>query len=283
MGPIFLTDNLCLNADSITVPASSVLNTTDAIEYIYDNRPETYITLTDVNDFIFSWTFNADQIIHFISVKNCNAATCAILLKNSVGATIATQITNFSAATDSTVFYLAGGYSAVRTIQVTLSHANYASVNSVILGGIICCTHLISGGTLATDARFLPRLNMAATSNQNWFGALRVTKNRFWFDCDITVDNFVNEAQSDLDFLTGLQLRETPFLIWLNGNRGDGTDSKTNVWQSITDPWRYNNVYRVYDNTAVIDCSHVEHQDDVNNATNGATFNIVEAAFAESV
>jgi hypothetical protein len=141
-----------------------------------------------------------------------------------------------------------------------------------LLGGIIACGTLY---TLAMDAKYYPRLKIDFTENQNWLGAKRINKTRSWFECDIKFDGFASEAQTDLVFIRTLQNRNTPFYLWLNGNRTEAD------FESLGEPWKLDNIYRVYDFSKVLDFSHFNGQNDTGNITAANTLSLVEAAFVE--
>lgn len=269
MGPIFFNDNLILSADTITEPTTKT-NTTDLMDYVKDGRSETYITLTDTADHIFEYIFLTAQPLNFFQLKGCTAHD--YLVQVDEGAGYVTLITGaFTAVLDKITWYSATTKNIVG-LKITLSHEDFNSVDSVLLAEIIACGTLY---TLAMDAKYYPRLKIDFTENQNWLGAKRINKTRSWFECDIKFDGFASEAQADLVFIRTLQNRNTPFYLWLNGNRPEVD------FESLGEPWALDNIYRVYDSSKLLDFSHSNGQNDTGNITVANTLSLVEASFVE--
>jgi hypothetical protein len=267
--PKYFDDNLLISADTITEPTTK-MNTTDLVEYFKDGRPETYITLTDTADHVFLYEFTAAQNLNFFELKGCNAHD--YLVGVYVGASWETLMTGTLSATVDTALWYSVTTKSVTKIKITISHENYASVNSVIIADMIACAQIYE---FVADARHYPKIMIDFSEEQNWLGAKRINKTRTWFECEVKVDGFTTEAQADLAFVYTLQQRNTPFYIWLNGNRTDST------FMSLGEAWKKNNIYRVYDNTKTLAQAHENGQNDTGNPTESETLKLTEAAYVE--
>jgi hypothetical protein len=267
--PKFFNDNLLLSADTITEPTAK-MGTVDLMDYIKDGRAETFITLTDTADHVFEYVFITAQPLNFLQIKGCNANDYLVEIDTGSGyATLASG--NFTALVDYVTWYSATTENIIG-LKITFSHENYGGSDSVIVGDIIAAGQLYE---FVGDGRYYPEFKIDTTENQNWLGSKRINKTRYWFECEIKIDGFTGEQQDDLDFVRVLQNRNTPFYIWLNGNRGDA------AFDSLGECWKFDNIYRVYDQMETVSLGHASGQCDILNKTDEATIKLVEAAYVE--
>ena len=122
-----------------------------------------------------------------------------------------------------------------------------------------------------TDFEHFPRRNTITKATENYLGAQKVDKRGDYFSCQIKAKGVVSQA--DLDFLTALDKRETPFWFWLNGNRPN-TDFKT-----LSEAFDEKNVYFVINNSKKMNLNQAEGIGDTGKIIEGSTIELLESAY----
>jgi len=126
-----------------------------------------------------------------------------------------------------------------------------------------------------TDFEHYPRYNTISKASENYLGAQKVDKRGNYFSCQIKARGVVNQA--DLDFLTSLDKRETPFWFWLNGDRPNA-DFKT-----LSEAFDEKNVFFVINNAKKFMLNQAEGIGDQGKIIEGSTVELLESAYFKPV
>lgn len=218
----------------------------------------------------FEYAWNDAQDVHFVQIKDCNSASYLAQYDDSGYKEIMSGA--FTSAINEVRTYCADCYNTTK-VKFTFNLCDYDGNIGITLGDLNVLTQIYEWtGT----PKHYPRTMSDVNQESSWYGPKHVTKNRTWFECDITFGEstagFTASEQADLNFVESLRARVTPFYYWLNGNRAD------NTFQVLSNVWKGSSIYRCYESSSQFKESHSNGQADDANPIEGNTIKLVEAA-----
>jgi hypothetical protein len=218
----------------------------------------------------FEYTFPNDKVINFVQLKGCNSLAYDVSYYDGSYTSI---ISGVFGVVDYITDYDVTGVTGTK-IKLELNAVNYLGEFDVTLSHFNVLSQIYEW---VDTAPHYPVLKREIFEQANWIGAKHVNKTRAWFECDIKFPGFTIEQQDDLEFMETLHAWNTPFYYWLNGNISDVS------FQSQGAPWKFDNIYRVYDVTDTLKLEHYTGQSDTANMTATNTVSLVDAAYVEAM